>query len=253
MPRTLGISFQPGVDSNNGLNYAQNGQGLRNPVQEAIKVLSLRTPTVFGARAIAPAPLLTAIGGMGQPAAKSNVSAQALAALAGVPLPPMPAPVLPVPAPSPAPPRQSFPEPTIPVLPSPRPSPDVPRMPTFTPTPSTPAPYPDIARRPPPFPLPPFEPPTPSRDDRRNEARDDERYVPAPAPAPPQFPSPIPPPRIIPGKDTGEGKGPPADRADDMIIGTRTSAPPQPVDVQAIQEIANQIFRKFPMGLDPYF
>ena len=86
MPRTFGVSFMPGADAQNGQGRTGSGPGApRNPVQEAIQVLSLRMPKVFGARAIAPAPLLTSPGGMGQAGARSGATAQALAQMAGVP------------------------------------------------------------------------------------------------------------------------------------------------------------------------
>lgn len=82
----LGVSFLPGAQDDNG-QHGENGRtgASRTPVQQAIKILSLRLPKFYGAGAIAPAPLLTAAGGMGQPAARGNVSAQALAGLAGLP------------------------------------------------------------------------------------------------------------------------------------------------------------------------
>ena len=49
-----GISFQPGN---------QQGRSALNPVQQAVQLLSLRLPTVVGARALAPQALLTAPGG----------------------------------------------------------------------------------------------------------------------------------------------------------------------------------------------
>ena len=103
MASHFGISFVPGAPDN-GTGRATGRTGaLRNPVQEAVKILSLRLPKFYGSQSIAPAPLLTASGGMGQPAARGNVTAQALAQLAGLPpsmaQPRMPAPMLPAPAP----------------------------------------------------------------------------------------------------------------------------------------------------------
>lgn len=83
MADSFGLSFMPGAQDNGTVNARVPPP--RNPVQEAVQMLSLRPPKVYGARAIAPAPLLTGSGGMGQPAAKGNVVAQALAMLAGLP------------------------------------------------------------------------------------------------------------------------------------------------------------------------
>ena len=77
MANDFGLTFAPGAPS--------GAAKRRNPVQEAIQILSLRLPKVFGARAPAPTPLLTGPGGMGQPAARGNVVAQALAQMAGLP------------------------------------------------------------------------------------------------------------------------------------------------------------------------
>ena len=78
-----GVSFLPG-QGQNGPEARQGGQR-QNQVQEAIKILSLRLPKVFGAQSLAPGQLLTAPGGMGQPGARGNVTAQAFAQLAGLP------------------------------------------------------------------------------------------------------------------------------------------------------------------------
>ncbi|HYE87699.1 MAG TPA: hypothetical protein VEA16_15155, partial [Vicinamibacterales bacterium] len=64
MAQQYGLSFQPGSDN------GQQQSGYRAPVQQAIKLLSLRLPSVVGARAIAPQALLEgggsqAIGGPG--------------------------------------------------------------------------------------------------------------------------------------------------------------------------------------------
>jgi hypothetical protein len=76
-----GLQFQPGVPQNgNGV-----GDKTRGRVQEPVQVLSTRLPKIFGAGAIAPPGLLNAPGGMGMPGAQSNVVAQALAQLAGLP------------------------------------------------------------------------------------------------------------------------------------------------------------------------
>ena len=82
----FGYSFQPGL-ADSGANGTGRAGGPRQPIQEAIQMLSLRLPKSFGARSIAPAPLLTALGSMGQPGARGNVTAQAYAQLAGVPMP----------------------------------------------------------------------------------------------------------------------------------------------------------------------
>jgi hypothetical protein len=99
MAGAFGVSFLPGSqDPQNG-----NGEGMagrsgptRNPVQEAVKILSLRLPKFYGSQSLAPAPLLSSPGGMGQPGAKGNVTAQALSQLAGLP-PSMPMPTMPAP------------------------------------------------------------------------------------------------------------------------------------------------------------
>lgn len=92
-----GYSFQPGLRDEMGA----NGNGARNgttpPVQEAIEVLGLRLPKRFGAHPIAAPQLSFAPGGMGQIGARGDVTAQALAMLAGLPAGMvMPAPVAPV-------------------------------------------------------------------------------------------------------------------------------------------------------------
>lgn len=62
----IGVSFQPGMDGyGQGGTTPQAGAGKRNPVQEAIKVLSLRLPKVVGARAISPQGLLESSGSDG--------------------------------------------------------------------------------------------------------------------------------------------------------------------------------------------
>lgn len=59
MPAGYGLSFQPGTENGN------NGQSRVAPVQEAIRLLSLRLPTVVGARGISPQALLEGQGGAG--------------------------------------------------------------------------------------------------------------------------------------------------------------------------------------------
>ena len=100
MASPFGISFVPGAqpDNQNGLAGGRGGAS-RNPMQEAVKILSLRLPKFYGSGSIAPAPLLQAPGGMGQPGARGNVTAQALAQMAGLPpsmvMPPQAAPQIP--------------------------------------------------------------------------------------------------------------------------------------------------------------
>lgn len=74
-----GVSFQPS-EPRPGYGGPQRPSG--NPVQEAIKVLSLRLPRTVGARPVAPAPLLTAPGGAGNPRVDSIVQ-QVLAKMFG--------------------------------------------------------------------------------------------------------------------------------------------------------------------------
>lgn len=82
----FGLTFQPGVPQNGGSgNGNGNGAQQRGRVQEPVQILSTRLPKVFGAAALAPAELLRGAGGMGQPAARGNVVAQAIAQLAGLP------------------------------------------------------------------------------------------------------------------------------------------------------------------------
>lgn len=59
MPAGYGLSFQPGAENGN------NGKSRVAPVQEAIRLLSLRLPTVVGARGISPQALLEGQGGAG--------------------------------------------------------------------------------------------------------------------------------------------------------------------------------------------
>ena len=98
MASPFGISFVPGAqpDNQNGMSGGRGGAS-RNPIQEAVKILSLRLPKFYGSGSIAPAPLLQAPGGMGQPGARGNVTAQALAQMAGLPMaqPSMAAPQIP--------------------------------------------------------------------------------------------------------------------------------------------------------------
>lgn len=58
----LGISFQPGTGGNGGDPNDPNRPRVA-PVQEAVRLLSLRLPTVVGARALAPQEILAQGGG----------------------------------------------------------------------------------------------------------------------------------------------------------------------------------------------
>src|SRR5688572_9588842 len=62
MGGTLGLSFMPGADTGDG--EADLAKGA-TPIQSAIKLLSLRLPSVVGAQAITPQALLEARGGQG--------------------------------------------------------------------------------------------------------------------------------------------------------------------------------------------
>ena len=70
MPMPLGLAFQPGVNQPQG--YGGGGQPggapgqAVSPLQSAIRLISLRLPTVVGAHALAPQALLNAPGGAGQ-------------------------------------------------------------------------------------------------------------------------------------------------------------------------------------------
>lgn len=59
MAQSYGLSFQPQADANG------NGASATPPVQQAVKLLSLRLPSVVGARAIAPQALLESPGSAG--------------------------------------------------------------------------------------------------------------------------------------------------------------------------------------------
>ena len=61
---SLGLSFSP--TARNAAENAQSGQS-QTPIQDAIKVLSLRMPQFVGARSIAPSALLHATGAAGLP------------------------------------------------------------------------------------------------------------------------------------------------------------------------------------------
>jgi hypothetical protein len=69
MPDTFGLSFAP-LDQPNAQqqpNGGAAGGGNVSPVQQAIQILSLRQPRVFGASAPAAPQLLTSAGGSGVP------------------------------------------------------------------------------------------------------------------------------------------------------------------------------------------
>jgi hypothetical protein len=99
MAMPFGLQFMPGAQQPNG-EPRSNGPGgpPRVPLQQAIQILSMRRPRVYGsgAQAVVPELLLNAAGGMGQFAARGNVTAQALAMLAGVPTGPISAPAMPL-------------------------------------------------------------------------------------------------------------------------------------------------------------
>lgn len=135
----FGVSFLPGADQQTNGGNGRPGAP-QDRVQEAIQVLSLRLPKVFGARAIVPGALAMGPGGMGQPAAKGNVAAQALAQMAGLP-PGMAPPSLPAPMPLPpmAPPPQSAPVFGVPDTPDRRRPDSIIRVPpVFAPPPAPP-------------------------------------------------------------------------------------------------------------------
>jgi hypothetical protein len=56
-----GLSFQPGTDSGTG----QGSEPATSPLQSAVKLLSLRLPSVVGAQALAPDALLRSSGSAG--------------------------------------------------------------------------------------------------------------------------------------------------------------------------------------------
>lgn len=74
-PYELGTSFQPGVDSGASGPNGERQHGPRaTPIQSAIKLLSLRLPSVVGAQAISPQALLQSPGsaGLGGPGGMSG-------------------------------------------------------------------------------------------------------------------------------------------------------------------------------------
>ena len=60
----IGIQFLPGAQGENGPTSPRGGG---DPIQEAVRILSLRLPRVVGAQAIAPQALLTSPGGAANP------------------------------------------------------------------------------------------------------------------------------------------------------------------------------------------
>lgn len=171
----FGVSFMP-TPQNGG----ETGRPTAvEPVQEAIKILSLRLPKVVGGGAIAPAPLLNAPGAGGNPLGRSALAQQRFApqpsagGIGGLSpevlnqlievlsrRPPMPTPFGAPPSAPPSPSFGSIPQPKITIgdesrNPTPRPStpsPQPPSVPTVTlpsnPTPPAPPPAPDFPRTP---------------------------------------------------------------------------------------------------------
>lgn len=82
----FGVSFVPGGQGDPTKQMGQGQAGGAPPLQQAIQMLSLRLPRVVGANGLAPGPLLSAPGGMGQPGgdAALNPLLQALLRLAGM-------------------------------------------------------------------------------------------------------------------------------------------------------------------------
>jgi hypothetical protein len=99
----FGLSFLPVPQGPNG-----ETRDRAEPIQQAIKVLTLRLPRVLGGSAPAPAPLLQGGGSMGNPFAGSGP-------FQGRPIAPMPSPA---PSPSPSPSSPSAPSPSEPYAPS---------------------------------------------------------------------------------------------------------------------------------------
>jgi collagen type III alpha len=79
MPGQFGVSFLPG--QSNGMDRNGQGGNATEPIQQAIKVLSLRLPRVLGGGAFAPSGLLQGGGSMGNPFA-------GVGPMQGRPLPP---------------------------------------------------------------------------------------------------------------------------------------------------------------------
>jgi hypothetical protein len=209
-----GLSFQPGTEQNG------NGDRTRGRYQEPVQILTTRLPKVFGARGIAPAELLQAPGGMGQFAARGNVVAQALAQLAGLP---------PSMGPSPAP------------YESPQPS-----------APQSVSGYGDWIRH---------ERNLPGNGRPGLPVFVQQQPAPWVTPVPTPFPGTTPQPRpTIPLPHVGVGSQPPGGGAGPTnpplpppFVGPVFPTPPAPThaprpDIEAIQGIADMLFRKFPAG-----
>ena len=217
-----GLQFQPGAPQNGEQNGGVGAN--RGRVQAPVQVLSTRLPKFFGSQSIAPASLLQAPGGMGQPGARGNVVAQALAQLAGLPpgmasptggmQPPMmaPPPMMPPPMPS-------LPPPSPPASPSPflmgmdapagggalPPPPlglsDFIRQERNLPGGTRPS-MPEFFTQPPPPSAPPSAPPPPQRIPPPNTPPPPPPYTPPPSYTPP-------PPRIIPREEPAPPPAPP--------------------------------------------
>jgi hypothetical protein len=126
----FGVSFMPGGDQQ----YQRPG-GNVNPVQEAIRVLSLRVPKVVGASPLAPLALMTSKGSGGLPSGLVENLLRSLAPPGGTPTTGVPQTSL-VPAPA-----ASLPEPAAPPVPGPTP----PTAPGIAPGPEPPTPAPSYA------------------------------------------------------------------------------------------------------------
>jgi hypothetical protein len=89
----FGLSFLPTLGA--GQDRQQGDRPAVEPIQQAIKVLTLRLPRVLGGGAFAPAPLLQGGGSMGNPFAGTGP-------MQGRPIAPMPSPSPYAPSPSPS-------------------------------------------------------------------------------------------------------------------------------------------------------
>jgi hypothetical protein len=78
MPNNYGLSFQPGTDQGNGQGNGQQDPNA-SPIQSAVKLLSLRLPSVVGAQAISPQALLQSPGSAGL--GGGNMTPEAMLAL----------------------------------------------------------------------------------------------------------------------------------------------------------------------------
>jgi hypothetical protein len=77
----FGVSFLPGGDAS----YTRPTSGNASPIQEAIKVLSLRVPRVVGSTPLTPLALLTGQGGGGLPSGLVETLLRSLTPPAGTP------------------------------------------------------------------------------------------------------------------------------------------------------------------------